>query len=73
MASQPAEHSRPGDSSALYELEFPAPSVSKDSGTGPVLVHALDGFADAGNLTRAFKRWEGMSPTSYRGERDTEH
>lgn len=49
MASQPAEHSRPGDSSALYELEFPAPSVSKDSGNGPVLVHALDGFADAGN------------------------
>ncbi len=33
----------------------------------------LAGFADAGNLTRAFKRWEGMSPTSYRGERDTEH
>ncbi|GAA3039013.1 PAC2 family protein [Gordonia defluvii] len=43
MAFQPAEHS------SLYELEFPAPSVSKSTGAGPVLVHALDGFADAGN------------------------
>ncbi|MCA9534313.1 MAG: AraC family transcriptional regulator [Myxococcales bacterium] len=33
----------------------------------------IAGFADAGNLTRAFKRWEGMSPTTYRGERGTEH
>lgn len=33
----------------------------------------IAGFADAGNLTRAFKRWEGMSPTSYRGERDAEN
>ena len=33
----------------------------------------LAGFADAGNLTRAFKRWEGVSPTSYRGDRGTQH
>ncbi|NDK89429.1 PAC2 family protein [Gordonia desulfuricans] len=38
-----------GDSS-LYELAFPAPHMSRgDSETGPVLVHALDGFADAGH------------------------
>ncbi len=43
MAFEPAEHS------ALYELEFPAPQVSRSTGAGPVLVHALDGFADAGN------------------------
>ena len=43
MDERPAEHS------ALYSLEFPAPQVSNDEGTGPVLVHALEGFADAGH------------------------
>lgn len=33
----------------LYELEFPAPAVSGPQGDGPVLVHALEGFADAGH------------------------
>ncbi len=37
------------DHSSLYELEFPAPAVSGPRGDGPVLVHALEGFADAGH------------------------
>ena len=41
-----AEHG--ASDSSLYELEFPAPVVTADEGTGPVLVHALEGFADAG-------------------------
>ncbi|RPA19584.1 PAC2 family protein [Gordonia sp. OPL2] len=35
--------------SSLYSLEFPAPQVTDHEGTGPVLVHALNGFADAGH------------------------
>lgn len=34
---------------SLYELAFPAPKVSEPEDTGPVLIHALDGFADAGH------------------------
>lgn len=34
---------------ALYELEFPAPAVSGADGDGPVLIHALEGYADAGH------------------------
>ncbi|GAB09342.1 hypothetical protein GOARA_036_00740 [Gordonia araii NBRC 100433] len=49
MAFQPDEHGQPAEHSSLYELEFPAPQVSKSTGAGPVLVHALDGFADAGH------------------------
>ncbi|WP_051989725.1 PAC2 family protein [Gordonia soli] len=37
------------DNSSLYSLEFPAPAVSGDEGDGPVLIHALEGFADAGH------------------------
>lgn len=33
----------------LYDLEFPAPAVAGRDGDGPVLVHALEGFADAGH------------------------
>ncbi len=40
---------RSDDNSSLYELEFPAPRVASDEGTGPVLIHALEGFADAGH------------------------
>ncbi|MGV9713409.1 PAC2 family protein [Gordonia sp. NPDC003424] len=43
MDERSAEHS------SLYSLEFPAPRVAGDEGTGPVLIHALDGFADAGH------------------------
>ncbi|WP_132993549.1 proteasome assembly chaperone family protein [Gordonia zhaorongruii] len=34
---------------SLYELEFPAPAVAGTEGGGPVLVHALEGYADAGH------------------------
>lgn len=32
----------------MYELEFPAPTLSSSDGQGPVLIHALEGFSDAG-------------------------
>ena len=37
------------EQSQMYELEFPGPAVSDTEGNGPVLVHALDGYADAGH------------------------
>ena len=37
------------EESTLSELEFPVPHVNGDEGDGPVLVHALEGFADAGH------------------------
>lgn len=49
MDFRPDEPGNPAEHSSLYELEFPAPQVAKSTGAGPVLVHALDGFADAGN------------------------
>src|ERR1700745_2112761 len=36
----------------MYELEFPAPQLSAADGRGPVLVHALEGFSDAGHAIR---------------------
>lgn len=36
------------DESKMYELEYPAPKVDSDSTNGPVLIVALQGFADAG-------------------------
>lgn len=36
------------DESKMYELEYPAPRVDSDAATGPVLIVALQGFADAG-------------------------
>jgi predicted ATP-grasp superfamily ATP-dependent carboligase len=36
----------------MYELEFPAPQLSTADGQGPVLVHALEGFSDAGHAIR---------------------
>jgi hypothetical protein len=38
--------------SRMYELEFPAPQLSADDGAGPVLVHGLEGFTDAGHAVR---------------------
>ncbi|MDF2824006.1 MAG: proteasome protein, partial [Mycobacterium sp.] len=40
------------DQSAMYELEFPAPQLSSSDGRGPVLVHALEGFSDAGHAIK---------------------
>ncbi len=38
---------RPPD--RIYELAVPAPSLTAPDGRGPVLVHALEGFSDAGH------------------------
>ncbi|BBY54278.1 PAC2 family protein [Mycobacterium koreense] len=45
------DHAQP-DHSGMYELEFPAPQVSSPDGRGPVLIHALEGFSDAGHAIR---------------------
>ncbi|WP_245905983.1 proteasome assembly chaperone family protein [Mycolicibacterium palauense] len=36
----------------MYELEFPAPQLAAADGRGPVLIHALEGFSDAGHAIR---------------------
>lgn len=46
-----AQDYQPGQS-GMYELEFPAPQLSTSDGRGPVLVHALEGFSDAGHAIR---------------------
>lgn len=40
------------DHSGMYELEFPGPQLSSADGRGPVLVHALEGFSDAGHAVK---------------------
>lgn len=40
---------RSPDSRHLYDLEFPSPAVAGADGDGPVLIHALEGYADAGH------------------------
>src|ERR1700747_283543 len=45
------ESHQPGQR-GMYELEFPAPQLSAADGRGPVLVHALEGFSDAGHAIR---------------------
>ncbi|BBX26133.1 proteasome assembly chaperone family protein [Mycolicibacterium alvei] len=47
----PDQHYQP-DQSGMYELEFPAPQLSASDGRGPVLIHALEGFSDAGHAIR---------------------
>lgn len=42
----------PDRESKMYELEFPAPQLSSADGDGPVLVHGLEGFTDAGHAVR---------------------
>jgi predicted ATP-grasp superfamily ATP-dependent carboligase len=49
-ADTPA-HYQP-DHTGMYELEFPAPQLSSQDGRGPVLIHALEGFSDAGHAIR---------------------
>ena len=36
----------------MYELEFPGPQLTSTDGQGPVLIHALEGFSDAGHAVR---------------------
>lgn len=40
------------EQAGMYELEFPAPQLSSPDGRGPVLIHALQGFSDAGHAIR---------------------
>jgi hypothetical protein len=53
MAHDPdeAQEYQPGQP-GMYELEFPAPQLVTADGRGPVLVHALEGFSDAGHAIR---------------------
>lgn len=36
----------------MYELEFPSPELTGEDGSGPVLVHGMEGFSDAGHAIR---------------------
>ena len=49
MADEQSHNHRPD---RMYELEFPAPQLSSSDGRGPVLIHALEGFSDAGHAVR---------------------
>ncbi|TFI44187.1 PAC2 family protein [Rhodococcus sp. 1R11] len=40
------------EQSKMYELEFPAPQIFSNDGVGPVLVHGLEGFSDAGHAVK---------------------
>jgi PAC2 family len=51
MADKPEQHYQP-EQTGMYELEFPAPQLSAADGRGPVLIHALEGFSDAGHAIR---------------------
>ena len=51
MSDEHQPHYRP-DESGIYELEFPAPQLSAADGRGPVMIHALEGFSDAGHAIR---------------------
>lgn len=49
MAGEQGHMHRPD---RMYELELPAPQLSSSDGRGPVLLHALEGFSDAGHAIR---------------------
>ena len=51
MADHQEQHYQP-EQNGMYELEFPAPQLSATDGRGPVLIHALEGFSDAGHAIR---------------------
>lgn len=40
------------EQTGMYELEFPGPQLTSPDGRGPVLVHALQGFSDAGHAIK---------------------
>jgi predicted ATP-grasp superfamily ATP-dependent carboligase len=49
--TDPGQQYQP-EQTGMYELEFPAPQLSSPDGRGPVLIHALEGFSDAGRVIR---------------------
>ncbi|BCI89465.1 proteasome assembly chaperone family protein [Mycobacterium persicum] len=59
-----AQDYQPGQP-GMYDLEFPAPQLSTSDGRGPVLVHALEGFSDAGHAIR-------LAAAHLKGSLDTE-
>jgi PAC2 family protein len=46
------EHRYQPEQTGMYELEFPAPQLSSPDGRGPVMLHALEGFSDAGHAIK---------------------
>jgi predicted ATP-grasp superfamily ATP-dependent carboligase len=50
-ADKPKQRYQP-EQTGMYELEFPAPQLSSADGSGPVMIHALEGFSDAGHAIR---------------------
>lgn len=46
------DHGPNHPSERIYELEIPAPRLTASDGRGPVLIHALEGFSDAGHAIR---------------------
>ena len=50
--NSPNEQQYQPEPTGMYELEFPAPQLSSADGRGPVLIHALEGFSDAGHAIR---------------------
>ena len=46
------EQGRNDSDGRMYELEFPGPQLTSTDGQGPVLIHALEGFSDAGHAVR---------------------
>src|SRR5690348_3436056 len=52
MADQENNPQYQPEQTGMYELEFPAPQLSSADGRGPVLIHALEGFSDAGHAIR---------------------
>ncbi|MGB2922007.1 MAG: PAC2 family protein [Mycobacterium sp.] len=40
------------EQTGMYELEFPAPQLAAADGRGPVLIHAFEGFSDAGRAIK---------------------
>lgn len=51
-AENNAEQQYRPEQTGMYELEFPAPQLSSVDGRGPVMIHALEGFSDAGQAIR---------------------
>lgn len=47
----PSQHYQP-EQTGMYELEFPSPQLTAADGRGPVLIHALEGFSDAGRAIK---------------------
>lgn len=46
------ESGRKHPSEHIFDLEFPAPRLTLSDGSGPVMIHALEGFSDAGHAIR---------------------